>query len=295
MRVADEEEHNGSRGTPNSQPRDKSEMADPDTLKRGLTIVDSFSKFTAAAVGVLYLTGFLAVSAHLSRYGVSGFSILQLQYLVAGMWVLGPPFALVSVVYSARDFEERAAPDTTGKFNWRRLLISLFLTAIPYALFWGILASIPGVLLGIMSMTGIRLYLFYLAMLVCAQVLWISWQVQPAKETWLVNRQAVPFHITLLLSVTLTYVIWFAVRIYPLIPFSLGGGRPLTVAFIAGEKRLPAEIKPDSASNRSIPYKLLLATDRYYVVLSQNRDERSIEVSRDSVAGIVVLEENAAH
>jgi len=35
---------------------------------------------------------------------------------------------------------------------------------------------------------------------------------------------------------------------------------------------------------------LLLTTDKYYVVLSPNPKERSIEISRDAVAGMVVLE-----
>jgi hypothetical protein len=34
------------------------------------------------------------------------------------------------------------------------------------------------------------------------------------------------------------YGVWFSSRIYPLIPFSLGGGKPLTVVFIEGEKIL---------------------------------------------------------
>jgi hypothetical protein len=266
-------------------------MTDPDTNNSHLTILDSLSKYVAAAVGVLYLLGFLVVSAHLSRYGISSFSVLQLQYLIAGVWVLGPPVALVSIVHSALKFEERATPDTPGKFNWRRFLFSLFLPAIPYALFWGILASIPGVLLEITWGIGIRLYLFFLAAESSGQILWMSWRVHTEKETWLVNRQAVPFHLTLLLTIVLAYVLWFGARIYPLIPFSLGGGRPLTVAFIEGEKKLPDGIKADLSLKRSIPYKLLVTTDKSYVVLSQDTNEKSIEVSRDSVAGIVVLEE----
>jgi len=68
----------------------------------------------------------------------------------------------------------------------------------------------------------------------------------------------------------------------------------VTIAFIAGEKILPDEIKADVSLKRSIPYQLLVTMDRSYVVLSQDPNEKSIEVSRDSVAGIVVLNEPQA-
>lgn len=65
----------------------------------------------------------------------------------------------------------------------------------------------------------------------------------------------------------------------------------MNVAFIEGDKKFPDEIKkPEQSARRSIPYKLLLTTDKYYVVLSPNPKERSIEISRDAVAGMVVLD-----
>jgi hypothetical protein len=70
----------------------------------------------------------------------------------------------------------------------------------------------------------------------------------------------------------------------------LGGGRPLTVVFFEGDKRMPDEIQREGLTKRSIPYKLVLSTDKYYVVLSPAPKERSMEVSRDSVAGMIVLE-----
>lgn len=269
-------------------------MSDPGTQGNQFALIDSFSKLVAVSIGLLYFVGFLVVAGHLSQYGVSSFSVLQLQYLIAGFWSLGPPVILALVYLTARKFEERAAPDTPGKlFSWRRFFIAIFLTNIPSAIFFLLLVSIPGMLQNLTWGIGIRWYLFFLAMTNCAQVLRWSWQVQTENETWLINRQhAVPFYSTLLLMIALGYILWFSVRVYPLIPFSLGGGNPLTVAFMESEKKFPAGIKADtSTTNRSIPYRLLMATDKYYVVISPNRYEKSIEVSRDSVAGIVVLEE----
>ncbi|HLV96123.1 MAG TPA: hypothetical protein VKS44_13100 [Candidatus Acidoferrales bacterium] len=272
-------------------------MSSVNTQRSELGFVDSFSKLVAVSIGLLYFVGFLVVAGHLSQYGVSGFSVLQLQYLVAGFWSIGPPVGLALVLITARKFEERAAPDIPNKlFNWRRFLMGVSLTQVPYAIYALLLASIPGILQKMTWGLGIRLYLFYLVMINCAQLIWMSWRIPTENETWWKNRRhAVPFYLSLLLMTGLAYVLWFSVRVYPLIPFSLGGGRPLTVAFMASEKKFPDGIKADtSTTNRSIPYGLLVATDKSYVVMSPNQNEKSIEVSRDSVAGIVVLQESRA-
>jgi hypothetical protein len=53
---------------------------------------------------------------------------------------------------------------------------------------------------------------------------------------------------------------------------------------------MPDEIKKDDQfAKRSIPYKLLLATEKSYIVVSPSDNERSAEISREAVAGIVVL------
>ena len=65
----------------------------------------------------------------------------------------------------------------------------------------------------------------------------------------------------------------------------------MSVVFVEGEKKIPDEIqKADPAAKRSIPYKLLLSTDKSYIVVAPSSKERSIEISRDSVSGIVVLD-----
>jgi hypothetical protein len=266
-------------------------MADLEMQKIDLGVLDSFSKCVAVAVGIIYLIGFLVVSAHLSRYGVSSFSVLQLQYLIAGGWVLAPPIVLISF-YGGESFKERAAPVHSENTDWPRFLFVSLVGIIPFVVFFLLLNAIPGIWENFTWGMGFRLFLFYFGVWVCGHYLLASWRVQTEKETWLVNRRhAAPFYLILVVAITLGYVFWFSARIYPLIPFSLGGGRPLRVAFIAGEKKLPDAIQADPSLKRSIPYQLLVTTDRSYVVLSQEPNEQSIEVGRDSVAGIVVLHE----
>jgi hypothetical protein len=268
-------------------------MSEPNKVHDSRAIIDSYSKIAAVAIGLLYVIGFLVVATHLSRFGVSGFSVLQLQYLMAGVWALGPPVVFAGVMLPARKLEERAAPEVAEKFNWRRGLISSVLTGLPLAGWAVLVASIPASWEGFSWKLAIGLYVFLIAIVNCAQVLWMSWRVEGKGQAWFLNRRdAAPFYLILLITVVLVYVVWFAVRIYPLIPFSLGGGRPLTVAFIEGEKKLPNGIEADSSLNRSVPYPLLLETEKSYVVISLQPGEKSIEVSKDSVAGMVVLKES---
>jgi hypothetical protein len=256
-----------------------------------LSLVESLSKLFAASLGSLYLIGFLVVASHLSQYGVSSFTVLQLQYLIAGIWALGPIILHASIGEVERRFSERAAPEVKGKFNWRRFIVSLFSKGFVSGAFLGLLARIPNVADNLTWGVGIRIVLFYVTIWVIAQRFWDSRRVVADKETWWTNRShAAPYYLTALFVLVLCYAVWFSVRIYPLIPFSLGGGEPLTVAFFEGEKKMPDEIqKPVPSAKRSVPYKLLLATDKYYVVVSPSDKERSLEISRDSVAGVVVL------
>jgi hypothetical protein len=263
-------------------------------LPSDLRFLESLSKAFVVALGLLYLLGFFVVASYLSRYGVASFAVLQIQYLIAGVWALGPPVLFASLLLVERRFGERAAPETAGKFNWRGFGLSLVIQGLPSSLLLGLLAVIPNVSDSMTWGIGIRLFLFFVAMVACTQLFWVSRQVDRERETWWRNRShAAPFYLASLLMIVLGYSLWFSARIYPLIPFSLGGGKPLTVAFFEGERKMPDEIqRPDPFAKRSIPYKLLLATDKYFVVMSPSDKERSVEISRDSVAGMVVLSSN---
>jgi len=52
--------------------------------------LEGISKSFALDVGIIHLLGFLVVTRNLSQYGVSPVSILKLQYLIAGIWLLTP-------------------------------------------------------------------------------------------------------------------------------------------------------------------------------------------------------------
>lgn len=270
-------------------------MTEINGQKDEFTLVDRISKSLAVSVGLLYLAGFLVVTSYLSRYGVSSFSVLQLQYLVVGVWVLGPPVALISLRHAEYKFEERATQYFPGIFNWRRFAITTLLTGVPFGVWFGVVAGVPGFYEDMTWRAGLYWWVFLLGLQACFYLVLTSWRIPKDKENWFVNRHAVPFHLSLLASVLIVYVLWFSIQIYPLIPFSLGGGRPLNVVFISSEKQLPQGIVKDGASGRSIPYRLLMVTDKSYVVLSPIQNEESIEFGRESVQGMIVLRETHTH
>jgi hypothetical protein len=260
-------------------------------LTSEINFVESVSKVFAVALGILYLLGFLVVAAYLSQFGVSSFSVLQLQYLLAGIWLLGPPVLHSTIVHAQRRFDERVVPEVPGKLNWRRFIFSSLLSGLPLGTFIVLLNLVPGVLQNMTWGIGIRYFVFDVVVTGIAQLIWISRRVPSEHEKWWMNRShAAPFYLTALCILLMAFAVWFSLRIYPLIPSSLGGGRPLTVVFFEGDKKMPDAILREGSTKRSVHYKLVLSTDKYYVVLSPAPKERSMEVSRDSVGGMIVLE-----
>lgn len=249
-------------------------------------------KFVGLSVGFVYSLGFLVVARHLSRFGVSSFSVLQLHYLVAGVWTLSPPIAFALVQGATQRFTDKAWRSGPAPFSWHRLILIPAVTGIPFGFLIGAYSLLLGGFEGLTWGIGSRLWLFYLIMAVPADLAWLSWRVPEGSDRRWINRHATPFYVTLFVLGIVLYALYFAVRIYPLIPSSLGGGNPRSVVFISGEKQLPAGILKDSTPGRSIPYKLLTVTDRSYIVISPASNEDSIEINRDAVQGMVVLKDS---
>ena len=84
----------------------------------------SYTDWMLKSVGVflafVYSVGFLVVGRHLSRYGVSALSLLQSQYLVAGLWAIGPPILIAIGYRTGFTFTGKAL---TPPYSWRRFSI----------------------------------------------------------------------------------------------------------------------------------------------------------------------------
>ena len=91
-------------------------------------LFESLSKIVATALANFCISWVfsLRLASYLSRYGVASFSVLQIEYLIAGVWALGPPVLFASLVFVERRFDERAAPERSGKFQPGVALASLW-------------------------------------------------------------------------------------------------------------------------------------------------------------------------
>lgn len=261
------------------------------------SLIEWVPKLLGASVGFIYLVGFLVVTRHLSSYGVSSFSVFQIQYLVAGVWVVAPIVLMELMQIAAQRFTDRALSDRreVDTINWRRRLIVPLMTSVPGGLLIGAAAAFVGNIEGVSWQVGVFLFIFYIAMTGTGVFLWAAWKSPPNRPTWWVNRHAAPFYATLLMSIFLTYAFFFAVRVYPLIPYSLGGGKPLTVVFLMGDRNVPDFLAAGKSSHTSAPYKLLATTEKTFVILPPDPNQESVEFNRDAVLGVVVLKEPPSH
>jgi len=248
---------------------------------------DWLLKYVGFCIGFIYSVGFLVVARHLSRYGTSSFSLFQTQYLVAGVWAVSPPIAFALVQRTAEKFKDRAY--SSSSFTWRRFILVFAISGLPFGLLVAASVTLIENAGGFSWSLAGRLWVSYLLLSYPADLAWLSWRVPGGDARWWLNRQVVPYYLTVFALGTVLYALLFGSSIYPLIPASVGGGRPRTIVFLPAKDGLPVGILKDNSDERSIPYELVTQTDRSYVVISPAPNEESIEINRDAVRGIVVI------
>ena len=267
------------------------------------------AKVTAGIIGLIYLCGFIVVSMRLSEYGALSSALLRGQYLVAGVFSLGP-FFLTAFFAALFEMEFKKFPfGVLPSAGWPRV--------------WGVCRALGRSVWGLLSVY-IVLGAFVAAVVsifvpTFKGLLWTHWRtilwlmlqsgmvILMSSKTWEVALQlgtgemqgALPKVFLLILRVGfclilfLGYLSYFTFRVYSQIPFWAGGGKAQTIAFLlkVDSKAEVSPVSPDKATqDRSIPYKLILETDTSYIVLSENPKEKAVKVNRDAVAGFVVLE-----
>lgn len=249
-------------------------------------LFDLGAKVISFSAALTYLIGFCVVASHLSKYGVSSLSLLHLQYLVAGLWVVLPP-GFVALLMLTKELPtihlERRAPKLPFLGRFAVNLITNFPANIVFGLFLAFL-------IGNLSTRKLLIVLFLLVFDGLAISFFISSvRIQPGTEGRLMSKNLAPFYGSVAVTAVGFYIWLFAVNIYPAIPYEWGGGKPLDVIFIEGDKPLPDGIVKDGNTRHSIAYKLLVVTEKSYVVLPQPANQKSLQFDRESVQGIIVL------
>lgn len=281
-----------------------SEVESPASAKLELS-----AKFAAAAaLALAYVCGFLVVTLHLSEYGIYSISIFRGQYLAAGVLSFGPLYLAYFVVavfhiqfkkFSLSNLPSSGWPKVNefcrmlGQVVWSLLSIYVFLTAF----IGGVISIFVPTFRGL-SLTHWRILSWLIVQsVVFGVILQKIWQ-EATRLRFDELQHDFRKGILLILRLTLRFVIllgylsYFTQRVYPEIPFWIGGGKPESVVFLlkggTGERTAP--LTKDVSGNRSIAYKLILETDTSYIVLSEISKERAIKFNRDEVAGYVIVE-----
>jgi len=284
-------------------------MADSETLTQKLTL-SKLSEASAFVIGGTYLLGVFVVLRHLSTFGVSSVSLFRLQYIIAGTWALLPMMAILAILQAYNVKLEMTKPLTKNALsNIRRAAVraaavSFFTEFLAIAVvfllvlafFWfGLSADFESAMNAIVDRRALILLGFALLI---GWAWWAakeclrraaSWQQESDSRRARLYRVFSLYCLTLCLIFGCLYILYFTKEIYPRIPYSLGGGEALQVSFLFREGSKPPYLLADMTGSRSVPYKLLVATENAFVVQSPNKDELSLEIRREAVEGMVVL------
>jgi len=278
-------------------------MDAPESVKVRPISLETFSRFLVLGLGVLYVCGFAVVFLNLSPYEVSfSISLLRAQYIVVGVLACGPIiltglFASWFSFLSATEatISPRVVLKSVAVIAWWFVaglgVVNFFLYEFAFP-FSSQSAASTLLLSNFKIFAAFGITVAVLAYFVAST--WTSIRKQLASGAWTFPQWGRTFYLVMLcLAIFYVYLASFARFIYPRIPRSAGGGKPLNVTFIlkAQPNNATPVVIPDSSGNRSVPYKLLLETDQRYIVISPDPKERAIEFSRDAVIGFVVLEQ----
>src|SRR5690349_11898361 len=72
-----------------------------DDIHQLSTSLESVGKFLAISFGFLYLTGFLIVTFHLSRFGILTLSLVKAQYVITGLYFFVPCAGIFFTIIAA--------------------------------------------------------------------------------------------------------------------------------------------------------------------------------------------------
>ena len=246
-------------------------------------------------VAGLYVVGFIVVGVYLSGYGVSSLELFRVQYLAAGFWCAFPflffYFVTGRLRNLLRDFDSlrrlspvaRAAATTAAVDTIGLVLIlaaGLVRALVPHSASVGTGIFVIALHLSVSVLIGLIVRM--LGADLCRVVRGV---LQDKDLRGMVDSFGLMF--------LLTWALLFSRHAYPLIPFSVGGGRPRDVVFVPNE---PAQqsaatsfLVREGQGPQTVSYKLLLENESSFVVISPKDGQSAIEFDRKTVAAMIVL------
>jgi hypothetical protein len=291
--------------------------------------LEQITRLGLLALALTYALGVLVVSLYLARYTVSPLSLLRVQYVVAGLWLLAPIAAIFALgawfgIVFRDSVRDRKRPIEPVRFWLRVMPVALYRATIAvfgFLVIAGLLAGVALAPLGsgadspvgfLFSLSTLALFGYAALAVVLGWVFVImlggvtgalkSAPSPPLDHPTITREDSFLWKVageivigSLCLMAVLAYTGNFANSFYPEIPATLGGGKPTMVRFLlSGEDSDgPAlgVLMREAPGPFSIPYKLLLTTDGTYVVLSEDDPDQALEFSKDLVSGVKMVRE----
>jgi hypothetical protein len=227
---------------------------------------DKVSKMVATGLGFLYAVGYLVVSVHLSRYGISSLELFKLHYLVAGFWCVAPfsfyfliTSAMRGIVLSWANQSSKPLKRMSAK-GTKAFLICVHVAFAVALVVTAVLGS-PDNFRGMVKARGV-LTAEILLLLFSIEFIWMFFTqpmqlaAAPIETQLLFSGSMAKLFAFFLFAPLLTYLGLFSTDIYPHIPFAWGGRLPsLGCVSVAGQHPFDRQLSGKgwhAASNSSV-------------------------------------------
>ena len=232
------------------------------------SVVGEVERWTKVGIGIfgfLYVLGFLVHTLYLASYGVAAMNLLRIQYIMAGVWALMPMALIIGFYFWVSYAVESRKPGTHYAYSAAVASIAFVgIVGLAVSPFDEIFTLPPHAGVDVAWMIGLVVVLIGLVVVLARQI------KEGARIDWI---------IALLAIASVGYVVRFSHLVYPGIPASIGGGRPINVRFAISD-----EMKRIVPIDVARTYPLLMTTDRSFTVLDRGHP---VELSRDAVKAIL--------
>jgi uncharacterized membrane protein YwzB len=264
--------------------------------------IEGYFKAILSFGGVIYATGFLVVSVHLSRYDISPFGVIRIQYILAGAWLILPLVLTLCIAFWVLAYAYHLFKKSTEqrRSRWRLVWVPVKILIIVLGVygicsfFLNLLCSSAPVLAGKFQHVRFGDFLklggFCLGIFLFSTITWAFLSDIRTKKGEISYRDlfAGISYVAITSLVFAGYMGFFAINLYPSIPADLGGGSSIEMRVMLKKNDQNVHINKllgitdDTVLSPSL--KLLLVTDKSYFIADPNVDRISIELPKDMVS-----------
>jgi len=247
-------------------------------LKDFLEIVGKGAVYLSVAC---YLMGFIVVNAHFNRFGYYSVSLVSAQYLIAGIWAIGPVIVgWFVVLFNFKDVVELSTKTQGPSVLLALLYISPAVTFLVLLLLSEQIAMLHILLrLAIIVAAG-----FFTSLPAVAFCRWLI-PLESLSKEWILTVSLA----FIVCFFTLAYLINFSRSLYGEIPGTWGGGRPRLVRIVvkseAKEDLTAVGVSFPQGHSVSEPMGLLVVTDKEYILLT-GRGDTSVSIQSDVIQAV---------